>query len=826
MTNLAARMLLRDWRAGELGILALALVTAVASVTSVSFFADRVRASLYRDAHQLLGADVVLIADHSWKKEIRDEIPARGLKRAETATFISMARAGERNQLVSMKAVSAGYPLRGKLRVAPALNTPDAETDALPAPGTVWIDERLALALAVKAGDAIDLGDARFGIGGILTQEPDRGINFFNIAPRLMLRLEDVPATGLIQNGSRVEYRLMVAGGDKQVRDFQKWVQPRLGRGESVTGLDNARPEIRNSLDRAQKFVGLGALLAVVLAAVAVSLATRRYSSRHLDGYAVMRCFGASQSRLFGLFAAEFGLLGLLASMAGCLIGYFAQFAIASFAPALLGKQLAQPSLAPALQGLLTGLVLLLGFALPPLMRLKNVPALRVIRRDLGSSQESALPGYSVGFVAIAGLLMWQAGEVKLGVIVLGGFTLALVVFGLLAFAALHLVGSMSAAANASWRYGLANLRRRARTNAVQIIALSLALAVMLLLSFTRNDLLQTWRNKVPPHAPNRFIINIQPEQAAPIERFLADNGVPAPDLYPMVRGRYVAKNGEAVQLEAYDERARRLAEREFNLSYLQTIPAHNSISAGRAFSADDLAQGALSVEEGIAEQLGWKLGDRLTWQVAGRTIAAPIVSLRRLEWDSMRVNFFVVATPGLLKDAPRSFITSFYLPEARAPIVGPLVQRFPNISVIDATAIVRQAQSMTDEVVRAVQFVFLFALAAGVIVLYAALRATQDERVAEAAVMRALGASRSQVLSAQRTEFAAIGLLAGLLAATTATFIGWAIAYFAFHFPYHANGWVWIAGPALGLLCVIVNAAAGARAALARPPILALREN
>lgn len=826
MLSLAWRMLARDWRAGELGILALALVMAVASVTSVGFFADRVRQSLKRDAHQLLGADLVMTADHPLNPEVRGEIIRRGLGMAESESFVSMARSGTQAQLVSVKAVSDGYPLRGKLRVASALNTPDAETSTVPRPGSVWIDERLALALALKAGDVVELGEAHLAVAGILTLEPDRGVSFFNIAPRLMMHLQDVPATGLIQTGSRVQYHLMAAGEGDTLESFEKWVTPRLARGESVQGLNSARPEIRASLDRAEKFIGLGALLAVVLAAVAISLATRRYTRRHLDGYAVMRCFGASQSRLFWLFAQEFGLLGIIAAVAGSLLGYAAQFVIAQFVAGLVGAQLPQPSFLPALQGFLIGLALLLGFALPPLMQLRNVPALRVIRRDLGLPGESALAGYAAGFITIGALLLWQAGEAKLGLIVLGGFSGAFLLFGAVAFGALQIMGTVAGTGSVTWRYGLASLRRRAKTNTVQIIALALGLTAILLLSFTRNDLLATWKNKIPPNAPNRFIVNIQPEQRAPLLEFFAANGLSVPETYPMVRGRYVAKNGAPVDVDAYDERAKRMVEREFNLSHMTAIPTHNSVAAGRWFSAQDLAAGALSVEEGIAQSLGWRVGDRLSWQVAGQTFSAPIVNLRKLDWDSMRVNFFVIATPGLLKDAPESFITSFHLPADKAAFAGRLAQRFPNLSVIDISAILRQAQTVMEQVVSAVQFVFLFALGAGVLVLYAALLATQDERMQEAAVMRALGASRAQVLSAQRAEFAVLGMLAGLFASAGATAIGWAIAQFVFQFPYHANGWVWLAGPALGLACVAFNAIAGARAALSHPPIFALRES
>ncbi|OGA16030.1 MAG: hypothetical protein A3H32_13835 [Betaproteobacteria bacterium RIFCSPLOWO2_02_FULL_63_19] len=834
MLPLSLKMLGRDWRAGELRVLALALVVAVASVTSVGFFADRVRQALAREAHQLLGADLVLRADHGWPDEVREEIVRRGLARAETLNFVSMVRGSAQAQLASIKAVSRGYPLRGTLRVAQRMNAPDAATREVPRRGTVWIDERMALALGVTGrldnNAVIELGNVTFTVDAILTMEPDRGVSFFNIAPRLMMNLADVPATGLVQTGSRVVYQLLASGEREEVDAFEKWLSPRLARGERLRSLANARPEIRASLERAQKFIGLTAMLAVVLAAVAVSLATRRYTQRHLDAYAVMRCLGATQTSLFSLFAGEFLGLGVLACAVGCAAGYVAQLVIASLVANLVVVPLPPPSLLPAVQGLVIGIVLLLGFALPPLLQLKGVPALRVIRRELGPPAETALMAYAAGALTIGALLVWQADEVRLGMIVMGGFSLALAVFSLAAFGALRFLGRAvrgraTLHGSIAWRYGLASLARRTRTNVVQILALSLGLTAILLLTFTRGDLLATWQARIPENAPNRFIVNIQPEQRAPLMKFFSDNTVAEPQVYPMVRGRYMAKNGVPVDVDQFEARARRMVEREFNLSYMETMPGHNRIVEGRPFERTELESGGLSVEEGIAKTLGWNVGDRLTWEVAGQSITAPVTSVRKLEWDSMQVNFFVIATPGLLAGAPTSFITSFYLPHSLAPLSNRLSQRFPNMTVVDLSAIMRQLQDVTNQVIRAVQFVFLFAVGAGLLVLYSALLSTQDERVQEAAVMRALGATRTQVLNAQRSEFIALGLIAGGLAACGATGIGYAIAAFVFQFPFHLNHWVWLAGPALGLACLLINAFAAARSLLRQPPIMALRE-
>lgn len=823
--NMAFLMLKRDWRAGELRVLALALVVAVTSVTSVGFFADRISQAILRDAHQLLGADVLLDADHPFAGEIPAEILRRGLARAELMSFVSMARGDTATQLAGIKAVSEGYPLRGRMRIAPALNAPDESTNAVPDRGSVWVDERLALALSRKVGESLQLGEATLRIGAILTLEPDRNASFFNIAPRLMMRIEDVPATGLVQTGSRIRYNLLAAGERAQVEAFESWVKTRLGRGERLQSLENASPNVRRSMERGEQFVGLTALLAVILAAVAVSLSTRRYSARHLDAFAVMRCFGVAQSKLFAISAFEFGMLGVAASVAGCVLGFLAQFVIAALVQEFVGAVLPAPSPLPALQGLLVGLALLLGFALPPLLQLRNVPALRVLRRDLGAPNEAASLAWGLGVVVIGALLVWQAGSVKLGLTVLGGFILCFTLFGLLAYASLRLAGRAGGGAGITWRYGMANLRRHAGSNTVQVLAVSLGLTAVLMLSFTLNDLISTWQKKLPPDAPNRFLVNIQPGQIEGIEAMFREAGIAAPAIYPMVRGRYLEHNGKPVNVEELEERERRSVEREFNLSFMEKPQPYNTVAAGRWFSAEDLRNGAFSVEEGMAKRRDWKLGDTLTWQVAGRNVTAPITSIRRLDWDSMRVNFFVIATPGLLADAPASYISAFHLPEGRLAFANSISQRFNNLTLVDMSAILKQAQIIIDRVVQAVRFVFLFALAAGVLVLYSALLATQDERAREAALMRALGASRSQILAAQRAEFVLLGLLSGLLASAGATAIGWGVSRFVFEFPYQFNYMVWLAGPVAGLVCVAWNSRAGARAALNHPPLLVLRE-
>ena len=833
MTNLrlALRMLARDWRAGELTVLGIALVLAVAALTSVGFLSDRVEQALKLESHQLLGGDLLLTSDHPWTDETRDELRKWGLRTAESMSFASMVAANGTTQLAEIKAVSFGYPLRGTLRIAPAINQPDATVDRVPASGEVWPDERTVTALSLTPASRLSLGKEQLTVGPVLTVEPDRGMNVFALAPRLMLNMADVEKTGLIQRGSRVAYRLHVAGEAGVVAEFEQWVTPRLERGQKVESMENARPEVRTLIERAQRFMRLAALLAVVLAAVAVALAAERYLRRHLDGCAVMRCMGAREAQLLAIHGGEFLLFGVIATLVGSVLGYGVQAVMQVLLAGLLFPSLPAPSLLPWLHGILVGLVLVAGFALPPLLRLKRVPTIRVLRREWDDAGAGSLLAYLAGALALAGLMFWMAGDVKLWLVVLIGFLLALALYAGGAMLLLALIGRLRPAGGGyGWRHGLANLGRHRRATLVQGVALGLGLTALLLLTVARGDLLDNWRKKSPPDAPNRFVINIQPEQRSDFAKFFTERGLAEPALLPMVRGRLIEVNGKPVLPSDYeDERAQRLVDREFNLSWAADVPDGNTISAGRWFGGNmgnggDDGKQEFSVEQGLAETLGMKLGDTLLYDIAGRRFSAPITSLRKLDWDSMRVNFFVIAPPGKFEDYPASYITSFHLPDDRAALAVELVRHFPNLTLIDVSTLVRQVQSTLDQVSRAVQLVFGFAVLAGLAVLYAALQASGDERRQELAVLRALGARQQQLRRALVAEFAALGALAGLLAGIGASLIAWGLARFVFRLYYLPNPQIWAVGLALGVVLIGVAGVAGSRPYLRQPAIGLLR--
>lgn len=822
---LSARLLGRDWRAGELWLIGIAIVLAVASVTTVGFFADRVHKALNRQANQLLGADLVVVGDRALPAELEREAFRRALAVTRMMRFPSMAVHRDRNVLADIKVVSAGYPLRGELRVADRLYGEDRRADGVPSPGTAWVDDRVVSQLGVVPGDQLELGKMRFRVGAIVTQEPDSAIGFINAGPRILINEADVAATGLVQSGSRVRYRLQIAGIADKVDDYREWIQGRLQPGQRVEGIRDARPEIRSALDRAERFLGLAALVSVVLAAVSIALAARRFLQRHIDGCAVMRCLGASTRRIIGLYVVHMLLLGLVASLIGSALGGVAQQLLAQWLAGLVKVDLPAPGLLPAIHGFVAGQALLLGFVLPPLIALGNVPTLRVLRRDLPFPGGAGIAGYALGAAVIAGMILMRADSWKLGGIVLGGFAAVMLIAGAAVWLLIRLLAGWRAG-GINWRFGVANLRRRPLGAVVQIVGLSLGIMALLTLTVIRGDLLHAWRASLPPDAPNRFIVNVQADQIAPLRAFFEQHGVAPPRLFPMVRGRLVAINGRAVSSADYvDDRARRLIDREFNLSWARQPQADNRIVAGRWWDGAPSRQDQFSMEDGIAATLQVRLGDALTFDVAGARVVAPVTSLRKVDWDSFNVNFFMVSPPGFLDGHPATYVTSFHLPPGNAALLNALVQTFPNFLLIDVAQVLAQVQKMIDQVARAVQFVFLFTLLAGLLVLYAAIAGTQDERRYQAALLRTLGANRGQLVRANLAEFAAIGTMAGLLAAGGASALGWTIAAKVLNVSFAPGAAVWIGGVACSAAGVMLAGYFGTRGVLDAAPLRTLRD-
>ena len=894
--RLSWAFLRRDFRAGELHLLLLALVVAVSAIATASFFVDRLNQALQAQATRLLGGDLVIRTDRPIPPEWQRQAEVHGLQVASSIGFPSMAIAGEvpadgspggdeglpPAQLASILAVSPHYPLRGALTVSgetvagetpgdghrrpvderaasmPSagigqggaggmhgegrperqLVPPSAQRDAealsdrqdvhqAPERGTVFVDQALAQALGLGLGDVLTLGDASFRISRYILMEQSRGASFVNFAPRLILSQQDLPGTGLIGPGSRLSYRMLLAGEREAVEDFRQWLEPRLGAGQHLETIDSGRPELQATLERARQFLALVSLLSVLIAAVAIGLAARRFAQRHLDGFAILKAMGMTQRRLVQVLLLEMGWLALAAGLLGVLLGWLAHHGLVHLASLLVDAELPPPSWRPAGQALLVAVVLILGFAALPVLRLAGVPPLRVLRRDLGG------PGLPVWLVLVVGilcfglLLFWLVDEPRLAALSLGGFAVSAVIFVLLALLAVRLSAWMRPRRargdlGLAWRLALTGWRRRQAVSIIQIVALTVGLMALLLLSIVRNDLLSTWQRAVPADAPNRFVLNIQPGQQAGFLRILDEAGIRQVQLHPMVRGRLVAINDRPVGVDDFSsDRARRLLDREFNLSHASELPAQNVVAQGRWL---DPAAAEVSAEVGVMQTLGLNIGDRLRFDIGGQVVDMRLVGSRRLKWDSMQVNFFMIGSPAALSAQPQSLITAFHLAAGQEPVVRRLLAAMPNLTVVDTGIITAQLQSMVGQVIRAVQFLFLFTLLAGGIVLYAAMGSVRDEQVAEMALMRALGASRRQLAWAHLLELALVGLLSGLMAAGAAWLLGQLLARQVFDLSYQPAAWLLLTGVAGSVLFVVLAGGWGIRRLLDTPPLQALR--
>jgi putative ABC transport system permease protein len=826
----AWRSLWRDARAGELRLLLVAVCLGVAALSSVAFLANRINAGLQRDAAQLLGGDAVVVSDQPPPDAFVQQAREAGLQVVSTLNFPTMARAtqdkGGQSRLVALKAVNPGYPLRGRLQVlhnGQALDTRD-----IPAQGEVWVEAPLLEALALQVGDTLLLGEGPLRVSRVLLVEPDRGAGFMNFAPRVMMNEQDLPATRLVQPASRITWRLAVMGPVAAVKAYTQWAEahsklPEV-RGVRIETLEAGRPEMRQTLDRAGKFLRLVALLAALLSAVAVALAARAFANRHLDDCAMLRVLGQSQRNIAWTYTLEFLAVGIVASLTGLCLGFGLHLVFVQLLAGLVETALPMPGWAPWGQGLGIGLTLMVAFGLPPVLQLASVPALRVIRRDVGRMQVASLSVLGLGLAGFAALLVSVSQDWWLGLMVVGGFAAALLLFaGMGWLAVMGLRKGLNEETAPIW-LAMATRQLAARPGfaMVQVSALSVGLLALMLLVLLRTDLVSSWRQATPANAPDRFVINVQPEQSEDFQKTLREAGIAQFDWYPMIRGRLVAINGETITPERFqDERAQRLVDREFNLSHSAQPPSHNAVVAGQWTPEE--AQG-LSIEEGIAKTLRLRLGDVLRFDMAGITHEARITSVRRVDWSSMRANFFVMYPLSRMPEVPMTYIAAYRAPKLKG-FDNDLLQRFPNVTNVDMGSTLNQVQRVLGQVIQAVEFLFLFTLAAGLVVLFAAVTATREERARDYAILRALGATQQLLARVQRAELMGVGALAGGLAACVALGLGWGLARFVFEFRWTGSLWAPLLGMLAGALLAWAAGWWGLRDVLRRPVVQTLRE-
>jgi len=823
---LAVRQLLRDARAGELRVLFFALLVAVTATTAIGYFGARLNAAMLSRASEFLAADLRLSGSAPATPEQLSAGMALGLEHARAVEFASVIASDEGIQLASVKAVDGAYPLRGELKSAAVPYQPDSPGGG-PAPGEAWAEARLLLALDLAIGDSIEVGEKPLRLTRVLTYEPDRGGNFYSLTPRLLMHLDDLAATGVVQPGSRVRYRELWRGTPEALRAYRQQVEPLLAANQRLEDARGGNRQIGTALARGERYLNLASLAAVLLAGIAVALSAARFAARRYDASALLRCLGLSRRATLGLYGLQLGLLGLFACILGALLGWLGQQGLFWLLQGLLPAQVPGGGLLPALAGAATGMVALAGFAMPPLAALGRVPPLRVLRRDLLPLPPGAWLTYGTALLAL-GLIMWRLSlDLKLTLALLGGGLLAALLLGTLLLLGLRALRRLLGRAPLAWRLGVGQLLRHPLAAAGQTLAFGLILLAMAMVVLLRGELLDTWQSQLPERAPNHFALNVLP---ADKDRFMAEVTRLSPQhlpLYPVIPGRLTAINGEPVrQIVSKESRGERATQRDLSLTWAEQLPSDNRLIAGQWWEEQASAElPGVSVEAKLAESLGLRLGDRLTFSTGGLVREARVSSLRSVRWDSFQPNFYMIFQPGTLQDLPATYLTSFYLPPGQDASVVRLARDFPAVTLIQVEALLAQLRSILAQVSLAVEYVLLFVLAAGFCVLFAGLQATLDERLRQGALLRALGADRGLLVRTRRLEFALLGAVSGVLAALGCELVSALLYRFAFDLPWQPHPWLLLL-PALGALLVGCAGLLGTRRALDASPLQVLRES
>jgi len=821
----ALRSFRRELRSGEVLVLLAAVILAVAALTAVGFLTDRIGKAVARQANEVLAADLRLRSQDPIPDSWRELAADYELRTADTVSFPTVVFAGDESALTSLLAVTHGYPLRGAVRIADALFSEQRVADSIPAPGEVWADSALLARVGADVGDMLAVGELELRIGAVLTYRPDQSIGFASLAPTLVMNVADIPASGLIGEGSRVRYALLIAGNEEAVGQFDEAIQDQLPESLRLRSAEESGERAYAAADRAKRFLSLTAVISLLLSAVAVAMSARRYAQRRMDTVALMKSLGATQGFVISVAIVQLIMLGIIGVVAGSIVGFAAEEILSWILADIISGDLPEPGPMPVILASGSAMVLLVGFALPSLIQLRNTPPLRVLRHDAMPPAPSRVLVAGLSLAAVAALLYRSVGDPTMLLIVLTGIVVIAAALYLVGRGLVATMGRFRSGVGVAWRYGLANVARRGRASAVQVVAFGLGLTVLLLLTLVRTDLLEGWRRTLDESAPNHFLINIQRSETDSVTGIFEARNLQPPDYAPLVRARMTLINGESVKDREYPaEDAQWFVNREQNLSWATYLSSSNELLEGEWWPADYAGPPLVSIEEEVAMETGLGIGDKLQFEIAGQVLDAEIASVRRINWDSFMPNFFLVLSPGALDNYPATFIAAMRVEGEETEALVDLVRKHPTISVIDLDSILQQVRGIIEKATMAVQAVFFFTLAAGIAVLFAAVQSTIDERRFESAMLRALGARKRIVFAGVMAEFAALGTAAGVLASAGASILAAILAVRLFELPYSFNPLLWVVGVAAGLLVVCASGYFAARSAINSAPVDVLR--
>ncbi|HEY4340416.1 MAG TPA: FtsX-like permease family protein [Steroidobacteraceae bacterium] len=824
--RLALRTLLREWRSGELGVLLLALTTAVAALTGVGFLVGRIDTAVREQATQVLAADLRISSTQPLTENLFTGAARRGVRSASIQTLLSVVFRGDESQLANVEAVSAGYPLRGTLLVADQPFATGTPTQAIPGPGEVWPSSKLLATLGGGIGTQLSIGAATFKVTRVLIARPDQGANLSDLAPSLIMNLKDLPATQLIQPGSRVSYSGLFAAEPAVIAAFRPWLLDNARPSDRLRDVSEASPQLENAVDRAGRFLTLASLVSVLLCSIAVAMSARQYVRRHLDAVALLKTLGATRAFTLSVSLLQLIIVALLASVAGSLIGFIAQEWLLRAVRDLLGTTVLPPAnFAPLGMGVTAALAVLAGFAVPPLLQLARVPPLRVLRRDVGPPPPLVILAFGPAVLVVIGLVGWAVRDLRLALQFLFGLAIFLAVLAAAGFVLVTLCGRLRGRVGVAWRYGIANLSRRRADSMVQIAAFGAGLMVLLVLGVVRDDLESDWRRSLPADAPNYFFVNIPPADRTGFTQFLEQRGARLSRVLPMLRGRLTAINGQSVESMRFAAgRGRGFSGREQNVTWASVLGNDNQIVAGDWWPKDYHGAPLVSLSTEFQESLGVGVGDKVSFDIGGEPFVATVSSIRKVKWDSFQPNFFVVFSPGILDAVAGTFLTSAYFHPTDPHVMAQLARRYPSVSIFNVDDLLAQVRGIIDKAILAVQSVFAFTLFAGLVVMLAAVQSSREERRFESAMLRTLGASGATVWQGVMAEFVALGLLAGGLAVGGAALAGAFVATRVLQVPYAFDPWLPLVGIGGGALLVCVSGWLATRSVVAQPPMLTLR--
>ena len=830
--RLAAQLLLRNWRSGELKLLSLSLVLAVAVLTGIAVFTDRLERTLVSESNSVLGADIVVRGNQPQDATWALAAEQKNINTSQAALFSSMVFAGDEMHLASVKAVGKAYPLRGEFEISQVPFTLDPQkiehAQAIPARGEVWVDSRLLPLLQINLGDKLFVGEYELKATQVLIREPDGASPFSVMGARVLMNLEDLPLTEVVQPGSRIDYQWLLAADDaRTLEKFVEWLKPKLSPHQKLVDINSSQERIGRTLKTAKQFLVLAAVIAVLLAGVAISIAARQFSQRHTDQVALMKSLGAGSVKIRALYIGQLVLLGVIASLLGLMLGEILQQLVAYSIQKTYQLRLGLASVYPYGLSFSSGLICLMFFALPAIWQLPRVPPLKILRREMNVDAVQLWQQGALALFAVLGLVMLFSRDVQLALSISGALIAVIAVSFVAAFALLSMSKQLALRLGGIWRLAFANLQRRRGQSLVQIMVFAIAIMLLFTMTIVRSSLIEEWRLQVPSDAPNHFLVNIPPTELTQIQNMLSEAQVRPEPLYPMVRARLIEINGIATTEE--QRQASNALQRELNTTWADKLAADNKIISGHWWDSWQRSAANLpgvSVEEKVAKDVGLKLGDKLTFSFGGLLLNAEVASTRSLDWRSMRPNFFFIFEPGSLEAYSPTFITSIFLPPEQKTLINQLLRAHPSVLVIELDRIIEQIRTIINQVSDGVLLVLWLTLIGGCLVLLAAVLASIQSRKQEAGLLRALGSSRRLLVGSIAMEFAVLGFLAGLIAIIGTEILLFSLQRFVLGTPIQPHYIYWLVAPLSGALFIALLGYVSCRQVVTTPPAVVLRES